>query len=122
MTTGETGDSRNVDGNPGAVWVSAPACVFREEEAQQTHGEAFRRAIHASRKWSVHADHAPRNHHTRRKCWIGGVWYNAQDLELPGQDLVRRRRSPARRPPTEPSPSMCQSCPQTRQSSSGDAD
>ena len=41
VTTGETGDSRNLDGNPGAVWVSAPACVFREYEAQQTHGEAF---------------------------------------------------------------------------------
>ena len=68
MTTGETGDSRNVDGTPGAVWVSAPACVFREEEAQQTHGEAFRRAIQASRKWSLQYHHGPRNHHTRRKC------------------------------------------------------
>ena len=65
VTTGETGDSRNVDGIPGAVWVSAPACVFREEEAQQTHGEAFRRAIQASRKQNLQYHHGLRNHHAR---------------------------------------------------------
>ena len=43
----------------------------------------------------------------------GGVWCSAQVL-----DLVRRRRSMARRLPTEPSPSTCQSHPLSRQSRS----
>ena len=43
----------------------------------------------------------------------GGVWCSSQVL-----NLVRRRRSPARRPPTEPSPSTYQSHPLSRQSRS----
>ena len=36
VTTGEAGDSRNVDGTPGEQYgFSAPACVLREEEAQK---------------------------------------------------------------------------------------
>ena len=36
VTTGEAGDSRNVDGSPGEQYgFSAPACVLREEEAQK---------------------------------------------------------------------------------------
>ena len=36
VTTGEAGDSSECRRRPGlAVWVSAPACVLREEEAQK---------------------------------------------------------------------------------------
>ena len=36
VTTGEAGDSRNVDGSPGEQYgFSTPACVLREEEAQK---------------------------------------------------------------------------------------
>ena len=68
VTTGETGDSRNVRRHPGAGWVGAPACVFREEEAQQTHGEAFRRTIMSGIRCSG------------MKCLVLGVWCYAQVL------------------------------------------
>ena len=42
VTTGETGDSRTVDGT--RVSRMAPACAFREEEAQKPLVYAFRRA------------------------------------------------------------------------------
>ena len=81
-----------------AVWVSAPACVFSEEDAQKTLGWSFGRAACPLLMESL-------------PSLALGVWCNAQVLDLlvrAGLDLVRRRRGTVRCQTTEPSPSKHQ--------------
>ena len=118
-----------------AVWVSTPAYVFREEDAQkplvrplggpfepQTESAApLSPTGGAYRTIVAQESTAPE---CSVGCWDSGATHRSRPILVrAGVDLVRRRRDPDRSHPTEPSPSTHQNCAsQFWQSSSGAVD